>query len=493
MPSHTPSRPLSRPSPSPGLCREPSRLSQSGWLLLGLGVRASNWGARRFRLVVVAASMSPSHPTTTPPTYDPVPDDDFFSSTPPRAIETNDFPPDFSVASPSPRTVLHTAVNNSGAPLNPAPPAQHRPVLPSARPVSYTTFPSSNPPRTTSLNRNPPQLQSLLPAANITTESPAGHAPPVFRDVIFNDLLSTNGPTPVGELKPPHHKRGHSRSSSAGGLSDGFRNLNRWSASTSSSRASNFVDFTKRVSTEVFGGAFGSPTRILHWSKPSTSSGSPRSAAHVRTRSDSPVPAPNPTFQTLPPISTGPSLEDEVFDSNVLGKSSPVQRPRRIERPNEEPEPDWDGIPQILEEEPGLSSQQPGPAESLRPAGLTKTPTGTMPYTQNGQPRGHSRNRSTGANGSVDTTGSSKSRERERSGKPPSQKAMLSKALQKANTAVQLDNVQNFEAARRAYAEACAVLQQVLMRTSGEEDRRKLEAIVSSATSQPSWLVGNSR
>jgi hypothetical protein len=55
---------------------------------------------------------------------------------------------------------------------------------------------------------------------------------------------------------------------------------------------------------------------------------------------------------------------------------------------------------------------------------------------------------------------------------------MLSKALQKANTAVQLDNAQNFEGARRAYAEACAVLQQVLLRTSGEEDRRKLEAIV---------------
>jgi hypothetical protein len=111
----------------------------------------------------------------------------------------------------------------------------------------------------------------------------------------------------------------------------------------------------------------------------------------------------------------------------------------------------------------------------------------TMPYTQNGPARGHSRSRSTGAKGSADTTVSSRSREkdrdrdreRERQGKPMSQKAMLSKALQKANTAVQLDNAQNFEGARRAYAEACAVLQQVLLRTSGEEDRRKLEAIVS--------------
>lgn len=104
-----------------------------------------------------------------------------------------------------------------------------------------------------------------------------------------------------------------------------------------------------------------------------------------------------------------------------------------------------------------------------------------MSYTQNGHATSHSRGRSTGAKGSGDTTVSSRSREKERdrTNKTPSQKAMLSKALQKANTAVQLDNAQNFEGARRAYAEACAVLQQVLLRTSGEEDRRKLEAIVS--------------
>ena len=56
---------------------------------------------------------------------------------------------------------------------------------------------------------------------------------------------------------------------------------------------------------------------------------------------------------------------------------------------------------------------------------------------------------------------------------------MLSKALQKANTAVQLDNAQNFEGARLAYAEACDLLHQVLLRTAGDEDRKKLEAIVS--------------
>jgi hypothetical protein len=58
---------------------------------------------------------------------------------------------------------------------------------------------------------------------------------------------------------------------------------------------------------------------------------------------------------------------------------------------------------------------------------------------------------------------------------------MLSRALEKANTAVQLDNAQNIEGARLAYLEACGLLQQVLQRTAGKEDRDKLEAIVGSS------------
>lgn len=56
---------------------------------------------------------------------------------------------------------------------------------------------------------------------------------------------------------------------------------------------------------------------------------------------------------------------------------------------------------------------------------------------------------------------------------------MLSRALQKANTAVLLDNAQNFEGAMEAYSDACKLLQQVMIRSSGEEDRRKLDSIVS--------------
>jgi hypothetical protein len=71
-------------------------------------------------------------------------------------------------------------------------------------------------------------------------------------------------------------------------------------------------------------------------------------------------------------------------------------------------------------------------------------------------------------------------------------KTMLSRALQKANTAVLLDNAQNFEGAMEAYGDACKLLQQVMIRSSGDEDRRKLDAIVSDAfvTNFTCWICG---
>lgn len=97
---------------------------------------------------------------------------------------------------------------------------------------------------------------------------------------------------------------------------------------------------------------------------------------------------------------------------------------------------------------------------------------------------GHSRHRGEagkGSGGTGDESSASSARsdhDRGRKRRPPSQKAMLSKALQKANHAVLLDNAQNFEGAMDAYGDACALLQQVMMRSSGDDDRRKLEAIV---------------
>lgn len=102
----------------------------------------------------------------------------------------------------------------------------------------------------------------------------------------------------------------------------------------------------------------------------------------------------------------------------------------------------------------------------------TTSSTARMPHEHSHDPyapRGHSRDHS---------GKSSRDLGKHRAQKNPSQKAMLSRALQKANTAVQLDNAQNFEGARESYAEACDLLQQVLDKTSGDEDKRKLETIV---------------
>lgn len=65
------------------------------------------------------------------------------------------------------------------------------------------------------------------------------------------------------------------------------------------------------------------------------------------------------------------------------------------------------------------------------------------------------------------------------SSKKPSQRAILSEALEKANTAVQLDHAQDYQGARLGYREACDLLHEVIVRTSGHEDKKKLEAIVS--------------
>ncbi|KAK1750913.1 hypothetical protein QBC47DRAFT_425856 [Echria macrotheca] len=357
------------------------------------------------------------------------------ASTTPPATTTHDYTVRSPIASPPqvrPRipSAAGGSLDRPAAPnpqSTPAAPAakapEHKPSA-SVHRASYTTFPPTT-------HSRPP---SLLPPARIAVE---------FADDPFHDL---------GPDLEPRRSKGHSRASSSGGLSDGFRNLNRWSASTASSRASNLTNFTRRVSAEV-AGAFGSPGRKRHSSRPSTSTtASPPAAEPVpRVRSESPL-APVPPLQSLPQISSGPSLEEEVRGANVLTGLAP--RPIRARRPSDDPGLYWDGRP---ETEGGSSKLA------------------AMPYTQNRESRAHSRSRSAGTNGVLDS--GSKSREKDRSSRPPSQKTMLSRALQKANTAVQLDNAQNVEGARTAYAEACELLQQVLQRTTAEEDRNKLEAI----------------
>lgn len=66
----------------------------------------------------------------------------------------------------------------------------------------------------------------------------------------------------------------------------------------------------------------------------------------------------------------------------------------------------------------------------------------------------------------------------DRENRGPSQKTMLSKALQKANAAVLLDNATNYEGAIDAYTDACQLLQHVMHHSGGNDEKQKLEEIV---------------
>lgn len=300
-----------------------------------------------------------------------------------------------------------------------------------------------------------------------------------------NDPLTVqsyaNGPQPAVN-SPESQRRSHSRSGSLGGVKDGVANLNRWSKSTASSRESNHqrsTSFSRRMS---FGGSgafnFGiesSPTK-LQKARPSTANSNSPSRQPARP-SD---PSVNPT-PILPPILTLPSLQTSVNSKSPLtGSPSTAGLLSAAYRSTTQGEDyfsagTWTAQTRDFSQKRSPSRSRSASVDPSQGSGAGPLPNGVQsktPAEEGRRSRGHSRNRSQ-AGKSSGGTGSS------RNSKQPSQKAMLSKALQKANTAVLLDNAQNFEGAMQAYSEACALLQQVMLRSSGDEDKRKLEAIVS--------------
>lgn len=103
----------------------------------------------------------------------------------------------------------------------------------------------------------------------------------------------------------------------------------------------------------------------------------------------------------------------------------------------------------------------------------------------------HSHNQDITVSGSSVEEGSSLPPNKEnksRHQRAQSQKNMLSKALQKANTAVLLDNAANFEGAMDAYNDACYLLQLVMLRSNGGEDEKlKLQEIVCLSPKEYRW------
>ena len=110
---------------------------------------------------------------------------------------------------------------------------------------------------------------------------------------------------------------------------------------------------------------------------------------------------------------------------------------------------------------------------SMQPAMRSAENISTQYMTQISRPSTRERRPDT----AVDSSGSAAAPTRGRSHRSPTQKTMLSKALAVANSAVLLDNAQNIAGAIEAYAEACDLLQQVLIRSSILDDRKRLSDI----------------
>ncbi len=376
---------------------------------------------------------------------------------------------------------------------------------------------------------SPSSIVTVQRAASLTSRN--GTYPPVsgLRSHSPDESNSKPPNLSVQTLLPDSKRRAsviYTRPDSGTGVKEGVGNLNRWSQSTVSSKSSSThhraSSFTRRLS-----GSFSSFSGFTapHTSPPNGKSAtkvypSPKNSPQKLPRKSSPTPLP----PTLPPIVTLSSLSQAVdaadspstvatvtpATAELLSPStyssteadyfsgrwkarSPVRSPQTQ---NAAVQRAATALPPLASPSPSRRVAQAGHPESRRQP--TTTGHAAALYSKHNPSRGghsdryrgarsgHSRNRGSGRGSGgteEDSSGSSirSSRDKTQRPKTPSQKAMLSKALQKANHAVLLDNAQNFEGAMTAYGDACALLQKVMVRSSGPDDRRKLEAVVSRA------------
>ncbi len=332
-----------------------------------------------------------------------------------------------------------------------------------------------------------------------------------------------------------HPSAAHSPSSSLNGVCEGVGNLNRWSQSSTSSKSSKEHtrrhSFSRRLSfggsgpfsTNSIGGyASSPPKKALANSKLLTGKSPPKqhpptlalnlpvtSLAPIVTlptlsqavdAADSPstVASITPSTAELLTPSTYSSATPDYFGEKWHGRSS-QQRPIAF-RTKTAPIPTAPTIiTNVSPHARGLEPLRPitssGPASrsqsehgawsnQYRQQDLTSRPRNLRVYDKSGND-GNGRHLQSSASSTR-----SREPERDRGERHPKQKAMLSKALQKANTAVLLDNALNFEGAMDAYGDACMLLQHVMSRSSGEDDRRKLESIVRHSSESLEFEIG---
>lgn len=350
---------------------------------------------------------------------------------------------------------------------------------------------------------NPPPSSSTVTVQRAASIGPSRSTPQPLASL--QDLQGTaNASSSTTNFSKPvtsHELRrrqsaSHSRSSSVNGVRDGIGNLNRWSQSTTSSKGSASHTRSDSISRRMsFGGsgtfAFGAssiqPPNKLQKARKHAAESPSRQPSSTR-----PVEPPLKPTTSLPPIVTLPisQLAANIKSSPLTATTSTPSTAGLLSAAVRSTVPDYFG--KTWEETTPRDythskKRDRSPIDSLQSSAVysakhypnSSSSSRQRQEAENSLGRGRPKNRPQVGKSSSGTTTFDKSKDR--GTKLPSQKAMLSIALQKANTAVLLDNAQNFEGAMQAYSEACSLLQQVMMRSSGEEDKRKLDTIVSYA------------
>lgn len=314
----------------------------------------------------------------------------------------------------------------------------------------------------------------------------------------------------------------HTRPDSGNGFREGVGNLNRWSQSTGSSKHSGTHNrqssFSKRLSGS-FGSFSGFAAQTPSPNATSSNRGRPLPQKSPTKSAEMPPPTTSPP-PILPPIVTLSSLSqavDAADSPSTVATITPATAEILSPLTYSSTEPDYFGngwhsrsskhnvgmkrptpstssnvnIHQPLTSDQSRSPSSPGPPDSVyspRIAARLRHASRRVSQSAYHRPRDiHSK----GSGTTEGESSASDNRARFEKGlkrKAPSQKAMLSKALQKAHHAVTLDQHSNYEGAMHAYQEACALLQKVMIRSSGIEDRMKLDAVVSrSAVQKGDW------
>ena len=297
------------------------------------------------------------------------------------------------------------------------------------------------------------------------------------------------------------HYGGHSRPTSISGITEGIGNLNRWSQSTVSSKSSTTAQNRRNSFARRLSGSFNSLGGFSMSQSPPPNRGvlqKPKSSP-----GESPQRAPSGSALVHPPgrllpVMAIPSLSQAVDLADTPATdntTTPATADLLTPATHHDAESDYFGDKWSHK---GKPNQIKGMSSSHNMSGSASSSPSRGDNARYAHPHAHEESETmgeleaaqiqhriaagpgnTGAEAGSLLASVANQRESRRKRKPPSQKAMLSKALQKANHAVLLDNAQNFEGAMDAYGDACDLLQQVMLRSSGQEDRKKLEAIVS--------------